>query len=339
MKKIDLASLIFDKIEELGNEAAAAYFSRSIPVIKKWHGGTVPADVGAAQKILDEMMEGGFELPVFDKPPEQGRTIPEPAPRVKEEQFETQPEKATQPEPVKPPSVFKKFTIATPINREMSFAVVQSHLGNWKATLPAEIRGLLSTMDFEPDTTPHVGRNRLTQRFLASGSEWMFWLDSDIIAPNGNAGWFKKRTGAKHADKWYERSAIERLTSRNKTFIGAVYRERSANGPILANPLDGEKNIFDEVKASGPVDKVIQVNWVGFGCVAVHRTVFDAILADQPEIKAEKEGDPHNFFTPIMNGPQNEDVAFAWRAKKAGHPAYVDMSVHCGHVGRTSFNP
>lgn len=349
MSELDLSKAIFDKIEELGPDAAAAFFGRTSATIKKWAGGTAQPDVSAAQKVLDEALASGtIEAPAFTKPPPQGETRPEEAPKHEEKPTsvgDAQPgEKPRAPEPEKAMQSAKRFSIVTPVNRDMSYAVVLSMLGNWKATLPQEIRAMLSTMDFEPDTLVHRARNILATRFLASGNEWSFWLDSDIVAPIGNPSWFKRRTGTKYADKWFSTAALERLTTRGKSLIGGVYAERNHGGKLInqigLSPRDTtEKERAERIKANGPEDTVLPVGWLGFGCVAVHRRVFEDILKTQPEVKAANDGEPHHFFNAIEGGPQGEDVAFCKRAAQAGHPSFLDLSVFCGHVGKFAYMP
>lgn len=354
-QSIDLAQSIFDKIEELG-DGAPAHFKATPTMVKKWQSGTAEPGVTACQIMLDEILAlGGIDMdgPAFQQPPEQGETRPEAAPvheagRKTTETDGNESERLTLIEPEKIMKGTRKVSFLTPINRDMSYAVVLSMLGNWKATLPVEIRGLLGVMDFEPDTTPHFSRNRLASRFLESGNEWSIWIDSDIIAPIGNAPWFKRRTGAKHADHWFARSAYEALTSRGKTLIGAVYSERASGGKIITQPglaprTELDKQIIEDIK-SGPKDKVVQVGWLGFGFVAVHRQVYVDILATQEGVKSEdfgqSNGKPHNFFTPMNDGgPQSEDVAFCKRAAAAGHPSFLDLAVFCGHVGKFAYMP
>lgn len=345
---LDLAKAIFEKIEGLGTAAAAAYFGRTEGTVRKWLGGTAQPDIGAAQKVLNEALgSGAIEIPAFEQPPQQGATKPEPAPKT-EEHVPTvsdgnDSEKLTLVQQEKAMKAAKKFSIVCPINREMSYAVVLSMLGQWKSTLPNELRGMLSGMTFEPDTMIHRARNILATGFLASGNEWSFWMDSDIIAPIGNPAWFKRRTGSKHPDKWFAKSALEQLTARGKSFIGAVYVERSTKGMLISQPGlsptgDADKRLAEEIK-QGPQDRIVPVGWLGFGCVAVHRKVFEDILKTQPEVAARKDGEPHGFFTAFEGGPQGEDVAFAKRAIKAGHQPILDLSVFCAHVGRYAFNP
>lgn len=343
---LDLAKAVFDKIEELGVDAAAAHFKTTKAQIKKWSGGTAEPGATACQIVLDEALAAGdIEINAFAEPPVQGETKPPagPLPEVRAATTEGDTSgKLELPAAQKPPQGGRKVSFLTPINRDMSYAVVLSMLGNWKSTLPEEIRGQLANMDFEPDTTPHNSRNILATRFLASGNEWSFWLDSDTIAPTGNPSWFKRRTGSKHADRWFAQSAFERLTSRGKSLVGGVYIQRSTGGKIVAQPGlspigDGDARLVDEIK-EGPQDKVVQVGWIGFGCVAIHRRVFEDILAGQEGVRGE-EGKPHRFFNPIEGGPQGEDIAFCKRAAEAGHPTFLDMALHCGHVGKYAFMP
>lgn len=346
---INLSQLIFDKIEALGADGAAAFFGRTVATVKKWGGGSGTPDVGAAQKILDEILEKGqIELPVFSEPPKQGQTKPEEPAKTEDHKPTVSDGEASETltvgERVKKQMAAKKFSILCPVYREIGPSTVLSILGNWKATLPDEIRPLLANLDIRQETLLHRARNILATKFLATKNEWSFWFDSDIVAPFGSASWFKKKTGSKHADKWFKRSAIEQLTSRGKTIVSAVYSERSTKGRIAAqpgmNPADQNDRVkCDEIKMNGPSDELLQVRWVGFGCVAVHRKVFEDILATQEGVKATIEGEPHNFFIPEPGVAQGEDAHFCRLAYSAGHASFLDLSVHCGHVGKWCYTP
>lgn len=346
MTTLNLSQAIFDKIESMGVGPAAVFFGRTEATIRKWAGGTTQPDVGAAQAILDEAMSAGtVELPSPVK--EQGKTKPDEAPKFEHGRATTDgggAEMSLTIDPVKIIEKAKKYSLLCPVNRKMSWAVVLSFLGQWKATLPEEIRKMLAPMDFGPDTTVHAARNMLATKFLASGNEWSIWMDSDMIVSPGNPAWMKKRTGMKHADKWFQRAALEQLVGRGKSFIGAVYVQRSHEKTLIAQPGfnptgEEDRKLTEEITREGPRDQVVQVGWIGFGCVAIHRKVFEDILITQPETKSKNENDPHSFFNPIEAGPQGEDTAFAARALKAGHPCFLDLSVFCGHMGETSHNP
>lgn len=347
MSQFNLSQAVFDKVEALGQAEACKLFHTTATNLRKWQAGTSEPTATACQIVLDEAMERGeVEVDAFETPPTQGQTIPEKAAVAPEARATTEGEEVIGNVIAKPPvdmlalaEKSHKPSFLIPINRDMSYAVVMSILGNWKSTLPEEIRPHLANLDFEPDTMIHRSRNILATRFIASGNEWSFWFDSDIIAPIGNAAWFKRRTGTKLPDKWFQRSAFEALTTKGKTLISAVYAERNLGGKIIAQPglspmNDQDKSKMAELHTEGPRNEVIQVGWVGFGCVAVHRKVFLDILETQPEVRAAKEGDPHGFFTSMEDGPQGEDVALCARALKAGHPSFLDLSVFCAHIGK-----
>jgi hypothetical protein len=341
ISEFNLSERIFDKIEGLGIDEAAKYFGVSKAIMSRWMGGTAQPTVAAAQRVLDEAMKtGGVEIPV--PAPVQGRTIPEPAAATEVVKRTTIEGPKKEQDPVKALEKARKFSILCPINRDMSYVVVMSMLGQWKATLPESVQDLLGHLNFETDTNPHVGRNRLATAFLKTQDEWSFWLDSDVIAPTGNPGWFKRRTGNKHADHWFGKAAITRLTSHpGKLFVGGLYATRTADRKIVASPSD-TKNESDKMTAEdirkGPIDKLIQVDWIGFGCTAVHRKVFEDILERVPGVR-QPEGKWHEFFTPLSGGNEGEDMAFCKRAAQAGHAPHLDLSIHCGHVGKFCFNP
>lgn len=350
--KLDLMKAIFDRIEEAGPEAAAAFFGKTAATIAKWKSGSGVPDVAAAQKVLDFAIDKGtMEIPIqvgsnaFNKPPPQGKSKPETITEVADKAaLQVGGRKQKPADLVELVKRATKFDILVPVNRPLHDAVVQSLLGNWKATLPEEIRPYLSELHFQRDTLPHHARNLLASRFLMSGNEWSFWMDSDIVAPIGNPKWFAAMTGA----KWKEvnaKAAIERLTSRKRSFISGVYVERNLKGRLIASagrtnaPSIEDKRILAEVR-KGPQDKIEKVAWAGFGCVAVHRQVFLDILEKVPGVKSKDiNANPHGFFTAFEDGPSSEDVAFAKRALQAGHPCHLDMSVFCGHIGNYAFIP
>lgn len=339
----NLHQAIFDKVNDLGLKAAAIYFGRTESTMRKWQGGTMQPDLQAAQRVLDEAIAAGLNVAAFSEPPEQGQTIPDASPKF-EETITRKSEPA--PHPVEPVAVLekaRKFSILCPTNRDFNYAVMLSILGQWKATLPEEVRKLLGNLDIEPDTNVHFSRNRLATRFLESGAEWSFWMDSDIIAPIGNPAWFKRRTHTTHGDNWFATSALEKLTSRGKSIVSAVYCERNPSRKIVIQPglepqTEAHKDLAEQIR-KGPREQVTEVQWCGFGCVAVHRQVFLDILEKVEGVKSESKDIPHEFFTQKSSGYEGEDQAFCKRAQEAGHRIYLDLSVHCGHLGKCAYLP
>ncbi len=226
-----------------------------------------------------------------------------------------------------------------PVNRPIVPAVVTSLLGQWKATLPQDVRENLAVFDLQNDTLIHHARNLLADRFLKSGKEWSFWMDGDVLAPNGNPAWFKRWTGTTAPAEFSSIAAVESLTRHpGKKIVSAVYCQRNPTRKILA-PDSFIKEHGEEIRL-GPSKKVVPSPWVPFGCVAVHRDVFLAIKAAYPELEPKTQGpnEVFNFFGADTE-TNSEDVVLCKRAKAAGHQAYFDLGVHCAHVGSFAYLP
>jgi hypothetical protein len=183
-------------------------------------------------------------------------------------------------------------------------------------------------------------RNDLTNRFLDSDCEWSFWVDSDMLVPSGDAGWFLGVTGAKKIPpRFAGLHAIDQLRSRAKSLIGGVYSKRKYGGEVLASSSDVIANA-----KKGPQDRIVPVSWLAAGCMLVHRSVYSDILAKREVIGTggakSTARDTWGLFDLDPTPPgYGEDIAFCRKAKEAGHQSYLDLSIFCGHVGNFSFMP
>lgn len=173
-------------------------------------------------------------------------------------------------------------------------------------------------------------RNQLAKRFLRTDATWSIWIDSDMVVPFGAHGPFFTMTRmANLAQKYGNFHVIERLISHGKTMVGGCYWDRLGQGRLIAG---GSKPILSPI----PSDNLAAVDFVGTGCLAVHRKVFEDVAAKFPETMSDEAlGNETGFFTPIQNEKRmmGEDESFAWRATQAGHPSYIDLGLICGHVG------
>lgn len=244
-----------------------------------------------------------------------------------------------------------------------------------KTTNPLTLMSLLGLRD--PRTNAaivHYGdafivhtRNRLVQSFLTdTKAEWALFIDDDMVLPFGNAGWFRKVTGFGNLP---EASAgantIERLLAARKTLVGGLYfgRHPGPRRAMFAESANYSGNNF----ASLPQNKVVQTQWVGTGCMLVHRSVFLDIQTRNPHLAPKSKGEPWQFFSAaadslirtaqqVADGTKTvadlrgevqraqtanlgmgEDVLFCHRAAAAGHPAHVDLGLLCGHIGHAVY--
>jgi hypothetical protein len=182
------------------------------------------------------------------------------------------------------------------------------------------------------------GRNVIAERFLRTKSEWSFWADSDMILPFGNGEWFKDKTKiAALRPEQYGFDAVKRLLGHRQDFVGAVYAARTEGSQMVIQPdleprNDADRQLSDLIRKNQAYG-LKDVGWLGFGCVLIHRRVFEAIGRTDSDIRSGKAG----FFD--TQGAKGEDVRFAERAISAGFRPKLDVELVCGHMGRKCFVP
>jgi hypothetical protein len=141
-------------------------------------------------------------------------------------------------------------------------------------------------------------RNILAEEFLRSGVEWSFWVDGDEILPTGDAKLFNALAGMRLPDSFAGLNILERLLSHGKTIVGACYWGRFPNSkPVYAEAMNSEKE--DAYARKGPYDLVKPTEWIGFGAVLVHRSVFLDIEEKYPHLARNPDtGAGGNWFSP-----------------------------------------
>lgn len=211
-------------------------------------------------------------------------------------------------------------------------------------------------------------RNSIIREFLKTDYKWMLWIDDDMIVPCGLPKLFRGYTGwHKYPDPFANFNTIDRLLSHNKTIVGALYFGRGPGGP----PVYAEGMSYPEearYARTAPLDLIKETNWIGFGCVLTHRSVFEDITKRYPHLENHwTTSSEHNLvdavdkimrvleegtFTgekalrayemlstaqkqaqAISNLGVGEDVILCRRARECGHRVFVDMGLVAGHVG------
>lgn len=236
--------------------------------------------------------------------------------------------------------VTRNICLLFPIYKSVEPGMMMSVLAFWdKTTMRAEFRG--------QDAMIARSRNHLARRFLEqTDSEWSLWIDDDVIMPCGSAGLFRYLVGGvdpgtkgRNDGHWSYKmnddvaglSAPSRLISHGKTIVSGVYFDRLGHDSITAVFGTGPQQKL-------PADTLLPVDFAGFGCMLVHRSVYLDIAKKFPETyHKDAPGFESGFFTPIQDSETKrmygEDQAFCHRAKEAGHPTYLDLNLICGHVG------
>ena len=147
------------------------------------------------------------------------------------------------------------------------------------------------------------GRNGLVKGGLSQGCEWIFFLDDDVLVPG---------------------DCIARLMSHGKPIVSGLYWRRSP--PLAPVAMRIGKDTPAWIDNPAPNAGLQRVDYVGAGCLLLHRTVFDKVPQPWFDWLADREDLP-----PTQR--LSEDFAFCQKAKAAGYELWLDPAVRCGHVG------
>lgn len=158
-------------------------------------------------------------------------------------------------------------------------------------------------VDIISESLVYDARDKIAMDVLASGVDYVMWLDSDIT---------------------YDPDIIVRLMAHDKDMVTGLYHKRTAPYTPCVYKLDGEKLV---PYLDYPEDKLFKVEAAGFGCMLVKASVIKTVHA--------KWG---GCFFPV-NGVGGEDLSFIRRAKECGIEVWCDPTVKCGHIGRQIIYP
>lgn len=183
------------------------------------------------------------------------------------------------------------------------------------------------------DSKIEHARNRLAHKFLETDAKWMMMIDDDIIPCIGRPAWFRYWVQAARnlADLPLQRHVLHRLIGAGKTLVGASYFGRQEGGALMASDqtLAPRARVYE--------DKVVEVDWVGTGCILIHRKVFEDIRAKfGDELKINVPDYDYDYFRPF-DSAHGEDVSFCIRAKQAGHKTHLDLGLPVFHVGYKTY--
>ncbi len=167
-----------------------------------------------------------------------------------------------------------------------------------------------------------LARNNLTEAFLKTDSEWLFWMDSDMSFPPDVLVELFKTAEEKNA----------------KIVSGVYYQRKGKNLPVLwsrgealvSGNISGEGSVkSDQNKYVGAFmfphpdkQEPFKAHAAGFGCILVHRSVFEVM--DRPWFK-------------FVQGVCSEDFYFLVNAKDLGFELWVNPKPSLGHLADPEF--
>lgn len=195
-------------------------------------------------------------------------------------------------------------------------------------------------------------RNDIVKNFLKTDTEWLFWIDTDNIIPDG---------------------AINRLLGLNKTLASGLYFGKGKGHVPIAYTQIPETGAYREIHKVTHWERgeILPIDSCGFGCMLTHRSVFEDIeksfiplqrmgggltLVHKDDMIGKAEiGKKHKNDGKVINGQQftrlipptidnfnfphfvleynrTEDMKFFEVAERVGHKPWLDTSVECGHL-------
>lgn len=185
------------------------------------------------------------------------------------------------------------LTVAIPTGDSIKAGTVSSLLKN------AFIPGVRIRFDIRTGCYIHDSRNKLVDKAITSGSDYLMFIDSDIAFPAG---------------------AIEQLMRKDKDVIGGHYYKRQL--PKTSAALieeNGRLVIPSESKLSS--GGVIQVFAAPTGFLLIKTSVFRRIKT------------PWFWFGEYRGQILGEDAWFCKQCYEAGIPIYIDTSIPIKHIG------
>ena len=191
-----------------------------------------------------------------------------------------------------------KVFVAIPCMEDMPVDFVMS-LTNMKMVGETSINYSVSSLVYD-------SRNRLAQMAIDSGSDYVLWLDSDMV---------------------FDPSLLERLMVdiEDKDFVSALYFMRkppfkplifkTIRPSLIAN--EGVTVLYEDY----PVDSTFEIDGCGFGAVLMRTQVLRDVQAKD-----------RFLFSPLLG--YGEDVSFCIRVKRAGYQMWCDSKLLIGHIGK-----
>ena len=164
-------------------------------------------------------------------------------------------------------------------------------------------------------------RDALAREALATQADFLMWFDSDMHFPS---------------------DTIDRLLNRKAKLVGVPYatRVRPIRSTAFKSTMDYDARLNKSV--DGGLEKVAAL---GFGCVLVHREVFETMEAKEYKSKFDvvnavvmDKKEPPWFgvkFDDESKSVLGEDIYFFEKASDAGFQPYADFELaqNVAHVG------
>lgn len=144
-------------------------------------------------------------------------------------------------------------------------------------------------------------RNHIVGRFLEDpDAEWLLFVDSDQTPPRV--------------------AALQLLSVGEGIVSGLIFGRVPPHLPCCGH-TDADGRASPLQKISPRTTPIVEVDWVGAGCILIRRRVLEAL--EEPYFEHTEPG-------------AGEDTYFCRKAREAGFNLYVDTRLDVGHIGSTA---
>lgn len=157
-------------------------------------------------------------------------------------------------------------------------------------------------------------RNDAVRMAIAENFTWLFFLDDDVVVP------------------W---DTMIRLLEHKLDIVSGLYFRRSQpiGLPVMMRRVEkinekNEKVIVPEFVTQFNAPDLIEVDYVGAGCLLIHRRVLERTM----EVS---KGRPFRWLSEVgeEGNKISEDYAFCQLAQQCGFKVIVSTGIQCGHIG------
>ena len=177
------------------------------------------------------------------------------------------------------------------------------------------INGLeLSIIVEQGNSLPMTARNSIISQFMQMDSDYIFWIDDDVI--------FTVEDFVKILD-----SVVE------KKSVAGAYCAKLDEPTFYIRPIDGKNQTYTE-------DGFMETKGLGMGFSCQAKEILKP-LVDSAEIYEDRLGNKvlSIFRTKVEHGQfVGEDYLFFEELYQLGHITYVDPSIKLKHVGRKMYS-
>lgn len=163
-------------------------------------------------------------------------------------------------------------------------------------------------LDFQVGTIVYVGRETICSNAIADGTDYILWVDSDMV---------------------FEPDALVRLVDDIEQkgcdiVTGLCFMRRPPYRPCIWSELKMAhlpENRVSAVYENYPKNELFEIDACGMAFCLMKTEVAEAIMKEKG-----------TCFSPIPG--YGEDLSFCIRAKQLGYKLWCDSSVKIGHIGQ-----